>query len=527
MSFSFRTLLVALALGGVWQSAVAAPPEPAELAATIDRHLALAWDDAGVKPSETIDDATFLRRIYLDLVGRIPTVAEARAFLNDSSADKRTKLTEQLIQSGGHARHFATVWRRAWIPQADTPEFDNLTEDFENWMSVRLRDNVPYDRLVKELLTVPRGKWEGEMMMPAEGKARGGNRVAVSPAGFLAASQFKPELLAANTTRAFLGLNLDCAQCHDHPFSRWTRDQFWQTAAFFVAPSISSEAATMRLQINIPEKQRTLEPMFLDGHAPTLPPELTADSGRLVLAEWVTSRENPYFARNAVNRTWAAVFGWGLVEPLDDLSDENPPAHPELLAEVTAAFVASGYDLNYLTRSLVLSRAYQLAPSPPPSPEEQPVRVFNAMPVRGLTGEQLYDSLRVASGRPVERRDLLDQRPTNDRAQFAARMLISRPVDAERSITQSLSLMNGPLTVQLTTPATSPTLATVVEAPFLNAHEKIEVLYLATLSRKPTNDESSRLVNYLESGGDERPAAEALADIFWSLLNSSEFNTNH
>jgi hypothetical protein len=248
-----------------------------------------------------------------------------------------------------------------------------------------------------------------------------------------------------------------------------------------------------------------------------------------VLADWITTQDNPYFARNAVNRVWSNFFGWGLIEPLDDLSDENPPAHPQLLADVTAAFVASGYDLNFLTRGITQSKAYQLAPREPPSTtsEEAPLRLYNSMPVRGLTGEQLYDSLRVASGRPVERRDLLEQRPSDDRSQFAARMLISRPVEAERSITQSLALMNGQMTVELTTPETSPTLATVVEAPFLNSHEKVELLYLATLSRKPSNEESSRLVNYVESGGEERSSAQALADIFWSLLNSSEFNTNH
>lgn len=509
------------------QADMAVAPQVEKLAARIDRHLSSAWQESGVAVADAADDATFVRRIYLDLVGRIPTVAEVRVFLADERGDKRAQLIDRLVASGGHARHFATFWRRAWIPQADTPEFEGLTEEFESWAAMRLRDNVPYDQLVREMLTYSRTQ-QGEhpSAMPAADR-RSFELKDVTPVGFLAASQFRPENLAATTTRAFLGLNLDCAQCHDHPFSRWTRDQFWQTAAFFVSASTPGDSGGL-LQISIPNTQRTVHATFLDESQPWLPQSAASSGGRAALADWIVGQENPYFARNAVNRVWAHFFGWGLVEPLDDLSDENPASLPALLDELSQAFVASGYDLNALTRAITRTHAYQLSTisaAGPPNGEQRPL--FQRMPVRGLTGEQLYDSLRVAAGLPIERRDLLELRPTNDRAEFASRMLISRPVDAERSIVQSLALMNGGLTGELTKPMSSPMLATAVDAPFLNAQEKVELLFLATLSRPPTDAESSRLLNYLESGGQERSAAESLGNVFWSLLNSSEFNTNH
>jgi hypothetical protein len=494
-------------------NAVAAPPNPAALAAKIDQHLSQAWENARVEPAPIADDATFLRRIYLDLIGRIPTAAETREFLDDVRKDKRARLVMQLTDSGAHSRHFATTWRRTWAPQTDTPEFANLVEDLEAWAAVRLRDNVPYDKMVRELLTTPRVRSKEEQQSASEN---------VTPIGFIAASQFKSETLAASTTRAFLGLNLDCAQCHDHPFSRWTRDQFWQTAAFFEAPKPSAAL----LQITIPGTERTLSPELLDKKPVTWPESMSADTGRKLLADWITAKQNPYFARNAVNRLWAQFFGTGLVEPLDDLSEDNPPPMPALLGLVASEFEASNFDLKYLTRALALTETYERT-SVVSSPEAEDPQLFARMPIRGLSGEQLYDSLRVAGGLPTVRNDLLVRQNDRARERFAAQFGIERPIDAERSIIQSLSLMNGAFIGELTNAEKNPLLVATAESPFLNSQAQIDTLFVATLNRRPTADESSRLVNYLDSGGDERTRRQSLADIFWSLLNSSEFNTNH
>ncbi len=502
-----------------WLASLAAQsPDPAQLAAKIDAQLAEGWRRAGVQPAAVVDDAIFLRRIYLDLVGRIPTVAETQRFLEDARPDKRLQLTEELINSGGHARHFATVWRRIWVPQTDTQEFARLTNDFEAWAAVRLRDNVPYDKLVEELLLATRARPTNAAQDPQH---------AVSAIGFQAASLFRAENLAANTTRAFLGLNLDCAQCHDHPFSRWTRDQFWETAAFFVAPQAATAGEMAYLEVKIPETEKTLRPKLLNDEVPKFSTPLAADTGRKAISKWIIDRENPYFARNAVNRLWAQFFGRGLVEPLDDLSDDNPSSHPQLHQDLAAAFVASNYDLKFLTRAMVQTRAYQLGTLSSGTAPPEGMRIFERMPVRGLTGEQLYDSLVVAAGLPTVRKDLLSHNEENRREQFATQLHIERAVDAERSIVQALTLMNGTLIQELTTPDKSPLLAAAADSPFLSTNEKIEMLFFGALNRKPTTDESQVLLKYVASGGEDRPERAGLADVLWVLLNSSEFNTNH
>ncbi len=498
-----RVALVACALAVPTGASAGAPPDPVALAVRIDARLAERWTAAKVRPADPADDATFARRLYLDLVGRVPTVAEARAFAEDRAPAKRAALVAQLLDSPAHARHWAVVWRREWVPQADQPQ-SPLVDDFGAWLVPRLRDNVPYDRLARELLTAT--------------PVRGGPDRA--PTTFLAAGEYKPENLAANTTRAFLGLNLDCAQCHNHPFARWTRDQFWQMAAFFVRP------ANEKLEISVPETNRAARARLLSGEEPALPAPVTADTGRAALAEWVTDKRNPFFAKNAVNRVWAQLFGTGLVEPLDDLSGENPPSHPELLDELAKAFADSGFDLKFLTAALVRTKAYQLSSVVPKGGSADP-RLFARAGVRGLTGEQLYDSLRVAAGLPPERADLDPTGARSERRAFAEKFRVERTGEAQRSILQSLSLMNGPLTSALTHPAKSPTLRAVADAPFLDTAAKVEALYLAALGRKPAPDEAAPLVKYVTAGGADRDPKNALADVFWVLLNGSEFATNH
>lgn len=494
-------------------------PDPAKLAAVIDARLAVEWEKVGVRPAPVVDDATFLRRASLDLIGRIPTVAEAREFFADKSSDKRAKLVNRLIDSGGHTRHMATVWRREWLPQADTVEFARLSDDFERWVTVRLQADTPYDRIVRELLTTPVA-----LGIPAAVT----RREVVTPIGFFTASENKPENLAANVTRAFLGVNLDCAQCHNHPIARWTRDQFWQTAAFFAPPVSVTGGKLVPAELTVPNTKKSLPPKFMDGSPLIWPDSLTAETGRRLFATWVTANNNPYFARNSVNRLWAQVYGTALVEPLDDLSGESSDAgaNAELLKELAEKFVASGYDLKYMTRAFVLTKAYQFAAVVRGEKPSDP-RLFARMPVRGLSGEQLYDSLRTAAGLPHERDDTGRGQELDARKRFAAQFHVERTVTAERSITQALSLMNGRGTSDLTDSAKNPTLAGVIDAPFLNTQGKVETLFLAVLGRTPTTKQSAIMVEYIESGGPENDPRRAVGDVFWALVNSTEFNTNH
>ncbi|UUO04567.1 DUF1549 and DUF1553 domain-containing protein [Blastopirellula sp. J2-11] len=508
------TVALLIALGG-GLLVMADPPSASELAKRIDQHLSAAQESSRITPTMISSDAEFLRRIYLDLAGRIPTVAETNKFLQSDEEDKRTKLAHQLVHSGAHARHMATFWRRTWIPQADTPEFRGLSEEFEVWLTMQLTSGLHYDEIVRQMLTVG-----------ASGDQAEANRVLLStPESFLSASQRQPENLAANTTRAFLGVNLDCAQCHDHPFSRWTQEQFWETAAFFARPKSSEAVSTSDFEISMPETEKQVQATLFTGDEIPWPTQMYGDSGRTALADWVTQSENPYFARNAVNRVWANFLGTGLVEPLDDLSEENPPVHPEILEELANAFVTSEFDLKLLTEAIVLTEAYQRSSrvSVGESAQVDPT-LYARMPVRGLSGEQLYDSIRTAAGLPIERNDLDPTKDRDARERFTTKFFVEDASHAERSILQSLSLMNGEATQEIVQADESPLLRTLADAPFLNDQEKVRTLYMAMLSRDPRPEEAETFARYLAAAPDK---GAALGDLMWALLNSAEFNTNH
>lgn len=487
-------------------SLIAAEPRSQEVTETIDRWIEAGLKEAGVKAAPIADDAEFLRRVYLDLIGRIPTVAEARNFLDDSTVDRRSRVVDRLLESPEYARHFATVWRKTLLPQTDNALFTGLADGFEEWLRDELTRNTSYDRIVRAQLTTPIAATRRERGQP--------------PASFQLASELKPENLASNTARVFLGVNLECAQCHDHPFARWTKNQFWSQAAFFTAPTKGKET----LQIAIPGTDRTAQAAFLKGTAIRWPKTLEESSGRTLLADWITARDNPYFARNAVNRLWAHLLGTGLVEPLDDLTDDNPPSHPELLDELAAAFRSSGHDLKFLLHSVVLSRTYQRTSASPDGSSDEQRRLFARAAVRTLSGEQLYDSLRTATGLPGA---AVEEGVRSERGVFAMRFRADRVGFAERSVPQTLTLYNGERVSEWTRPDRSPLLRTVAASPFLDDVGRIETLYLATLGRRPTAEESRPLVEYLRSGGPHRDRGKALADVLWALLNGTEFNTNH
>lgn len=479
--------------------------DPQAVADRIDRLLTDAHVRAGVTPAAIADDAEFLRRIYLDATGTIPTASEAVAFIDATDVGKRAKLIDRLLASPAFARHFATVWRRTWLPQADTPATAPQAEAFERWLRTRLAAGVSYDGLVRDVLAAPA---RPEPDAPSAAWA------------FLELNGFRPEDLAANASRAFLGLNLDCAQCHDHPFAKWSREQFWETAAFFAPPG-KGGAPAERLAVVIPGTRRTAAPALVTGEAVPWPEQWDDRTGRRVFANWATEKANPYFARNAVNRVWSQLFGTGLVEPLDALVDEKPPVHPKLLDELAAAFADSNFDLRFLVAAVTRSRAYQRTGRWPSGQTPPPAESFARSEVRGLGGEQLFHALLAATGRPVTDDARPDDPAVVARRRFADRFRSERPARSDRTIPQALLLMNGESTAEGTS-----TVRAVAEAPFLSARQKLDTLFLATLSRRPTPDEARPLLARVEaaSRGRERDAWE---DVFWALLNSAEFGTNH
>jgi hypothetical protein len=239
-----------------------------------------------------------------------------------------------------------------------------------------------------------------------------------------------------------------------------------------------------------------------------------------VLADWLTSRENPYFAKAAVNRVWGQFFGFGIVDPVDDFHDDNPPSDPELLADLAATFVESGFDLSYLIRGICLSQAYQRTSRRTHASQDE-TRLPARMAVKALTGEQFVDSLMLAT--------LHDEESDRGsaRRQLLSRFALAGPVgEPETSVQQALTLLNGRFVEQATSPERSRLLVAVTRIPSLSSAERIETLYVATLSRQPSPAEAERLARYVADAAPDRES-ERLADVLWMLLNSAEFRLNH
>lgn len=477
-----------------------------ELTTRLNAAIAAIWEAESVRPAPVSDDAAYFRRLNLDLVGRIPTAAEAQAFIDSAAPDKRRGAVAELLGRPTHVVHFTNFWRGVLLPEAAADvSVRGFVPGFEDWLRQRLLAGQRYDDLVREVLTTPRITME---LTPGE----------ATPAAFFDAKGDTPEALAAASSRAFLGVRMECAQCHDHPFDPWTQEQFWQLAAFF-----KLSAPGRAPSIEIMEGGGRVSATFPDGTVP----EFSTRDPRAELAEWIVSPENPYFAKAIANRLWAHFFGAGLVEPVDDFSPSNPSVRPELLEIVAEALIESGYDMSAVMAGIVGTDAYQLSSLRTDASQDDET-AFARTPVRAMTPEQLYDSLCQATGRFI----VFDpSQPVNfsrdaDRSAFLEQFA-REPSAATRqpsSILQSLMLMNGSFIGSATDLEDSRTLSAIAAAPFLDTGERVETLYLATLSRRPSEGELRRSQMYLAGSGDE---AAGLADLFWTLLNSPEFLFNH
>ncbi len=514
----YRLLIAIAGVPLIVATALAAPADPQILADQIDSQIDARLKAARVPAAPPAADTEFLRRAYLDITGRIPTPHDVHEFLADPDPHKRAKLIDELLETPRYASHSAAVWRAALAPETTSiPEARVFQVGFEAWLRLRFRDNVAYDALVRELLTAPLST-DPDSPTPTLRRPEDPN-----PLAFYAVKDAKPENLAAATTRVFLGVQIECAQCHDHPFAKWTREQFWNQAAFFAGVERHGEGLFSPVSENFavhaisPGNGKTAVPaLFLDDKEPSLKP---GSSPRQALANWVTARENPFFAHAAVNRIWGQFFGRGLVDPVDDFHEGNNASHPELLDELAKAF-ATSFDVKYLIRALCRTRAYQRTSARSHSRQDDP-QLFARMAVKGLSGEQLFDSLMLATGF----RDKTGR--GSPREQFLTRFaLTGKPAEPETSIPQALALMNGKFIDDATTLETSPMLMAACETPGLTLSQRIEALYLATLNRPPTEKELRRLRNYLGDAEKER-LAERLGDVMWVLLNSAEFRLNH
>jgi hypothetical protein len=495
------------------------------LAQQIDGRISQQLAAEKIQASPVAGDAEFPRRVYLDITGIIPPAEKAAAFLASKDPNKRAKLIDELLASPQYGRHMADIWQALLFPH--NSDNRRLREDpLINWLKKGFNDNKPWDQFVTELLT-------------ATGPVDKNGAVTF----FLANPT--PDKLTDLTSKLFLGVQLQCAQCHNHPFTKWKQTDYWGMAAFFTKVStngrpkaaakngtvlaISEDAKPKGKRAKLPESAKIVPAKFFLGEEPTLSAN---EPYRPVLAHWLTSAENPYFARAMVNRMWGQFFGRGFVNPVDNMSEDNAPSHPELLKDLADQFAANGFDLKYLIRAICTSQAYQRS-SKPAAGNDKDTTLFSHMAVKSLSPEQLYDSMKLVLGEPAKaappgkgRKGAAPAKGkgagNNPRNQFVNFFQVEEGADQteyQGGIPQVLRLMNsGEFN---TTRAAA--LARAEKAGHAPA-AVVQQLYLATLSRRPTAAETQRLSAYVEKTRDHH---KAYSDILWALLNSSEFALNH
>jgi hypothetical protein len=493
------------------------------LTGLIDKAIDQRLAEEKVKPSPQADDAEFCRRVYLDLAGHVPPADKGTAFLDSKDADKRAKLIDELLASEEFGKHEADIWQHLLVQRTSDNRRIGLDPMYE-WLEKNFNADKPWDKMVTDLLT-------------AEGTQddNGAVTYVLANAGV--------DKMTDSATRLFLGVKLQCAQCHNHPFAEWKQTEYWGMAAFFrkvqldgvnrngaaqqgATPGVSESDGKGR-RLPVPDSAKNQPAKFLGGPEAKLG---AREPARPVLARWMTSADNPYFSKAMVNRVWGQLFGRGIINPVDDLGSENTPSHPQLLVDLADQFAANNFDLKYLYRAVCNSRAYQRTSKPFAGNEDANEALYARMPVKVMTPEQQFDSLVIVNAPGTDPRSLKGgQRPQGPqgrfgpgtpRAAFVAFFEVddADPTEYVAGIPQALRLMNGP---QLNN-------AAVVNGLLKKGGGQaqiVEHLYLITLSRRPTEAEQQRIADYVaKHKGDER---DAYGDVLWALMNSSEFVMNH
>ncbi|TWU02297.1 DUF1549 domain-containing protein [Stieleria varia] len=478
----------------------------------IDEILESRWQQDSIIPADTASDAEFCRRVFLDITGVAPPVSQLREFLDSHDPNKRVELIDTLLRSPKHASHMASRWIDILLPNDNQVAVrpDENVAALHRWLQEQFLVNKPYDHLVGGFLTAGGAGNEG-------------------PAIFYTSHELKPERIASATSRIFMGIQLQCAQCHDHPLGQWTQEDFWQYAAFFgqLQQRDSRMGGGMVVEdrsggeVTFPETERVMLPRY--PGVKTLPEDDPSENRRRQLTIWMASRDNPFFARAAANRVWGHLFGRGLVDPVDDMDVDNPASHPELLQYLADFLIEQRFDLRDLYAAIGRTKAYGRT-SAAPMGEIPPPDSFAIMNVKTLTPAQYFDSMQ----QNVFRRSVviasdLSSPDRGQRQQFISRMEATEasPRDYPHGVVQALGLLNGPEVTQATQPA-SGALLLAMQAPFFTEAQRIETLFLAVLSRRPTDAEAKRFAEYLSSSKDSESREAALGDLLWVLLNTAE-----
>lgn len=545
MTLSRRALLISIVLVGILSSAVQAQDS---LRAVIDKHIEAAWKEHNVTPSPLAGDAEFLRRVSLDLVGQIPSYDQLTAFVADKSPNKRQEVVDRLLAEPRFASHQAQVWDLAYFGRA---EGSLLRErpGFLKWMEKQFADNVPYDQWARALLK-------------AEGSTYNDGTSLL-----LAKTARDPLDTTVSITRLFLGMQLQCARCHDHPYDDFTQRDFYGVAAFYtrvepvsmgskdgIYDYVIGEKNTGELMFTGAaadqkpgDEGQPITPKFLFGDelqepAPPkdvndprnfpnnkLPPQ-PAFSRKNALADWITKADNPYFAKAVANRVWGQFMGRGLAHPVDNLSEDNPASHPELLEELGKQMVAHDFDLKWYIREIVNTRAYQRSALGESTETVAPW--YERGRIRPLAAEELFDSIAVAldlegaiqadkKGGEAMQKDLDNIRrnvirtfgePLNGTGMYQGNMFENLFLNNDGYFDFALRRRTGNLLDQ-------------VLASEADVSERIDLMFQHILSRKANPAEQERFATYVkqEDGKQDDLWYEAI----WVLLASPEFRFNH
>ena len=491
----------------------------AELAKLIDQEINKRIQAEKATSTGRCDDAEFIRRAYLDIVGVIPPAAKVTAFLESKDTDKRAKLIDELLADPRFGNYLAEMWAIHLIPR----ESNNralVQKPLETWMAEHFNKGTPLDKVVYDLVTAT-----GE--------------IDKNPAGIYFVANPTVDKITDNVTRMFLGVQLQCAQCHNHPFTDWKQTEYWGMAAFFVKTKVNGnpqqaakKGVTLAVSENpnfkagkkgggLPESYKNVPAKFLQGDQPKVD---TAGPARPVLAKWMTSDDNKFFARAMVNRFWFQLMGRGLVNPVDDMHDDNAASHAELLATLTEQFKLNNHDIKFLVRAICNSEVYQRSSVSKADIGSIDLDLYTRRELRVMTPEQLYDSLSSILGaeqKGGKANPAVKKGPVTARDQFINffRVEDMNPLDYQNGIPQALRLMNSPFTNRAEVVAGQLTAGAKTPA------EAIERLYIAALARRPNAGEVERLTKYINRPGATQRAA--YGDILWALINSSEFTLNH
>jgi hypothetical protein len=484
----------------------------------IDKLVFAKLRKLNILPSELAGDADFLRRAYLDVIGTLPTAEEARRFLDDKGADKRARLVDALLDRPEFADYWALKW--ADLLRVDSQALGNKRAySYYKWIRDSLAANKPLDRFARELVA-------------AEGPLR-----EVGPASFYQVVS-NPGDRASTLSQVFLGVRLACAQCHHHPFDRWSQTDYYGMSAYFTSVTVSKSSrgqVLLTTQASPTRHPRTGETILahpLGGAMPAKPPE---GDRRAQLADWLASPDNPWFARNLANRTWAHFLGRGLVEPVDDVRATNPPINPELLDSLAKELIADKFDFKKLIRTITASRVYQLS-SKPNATNQRDEQNYSRARFKRIDAEVLLDMVCQTTGigekfpgvpggcRAIQ---LWDSKTPHYFLKLFGRPTRVSACECERnhepSVSQVLHLLNSP-EIHDKLSHQGGVVAGLVKR-LADDDPLVDELYLTFHSRRPTERERSVAVKYLKENRETR--RKAAEDLAWALMNSLEFVFNH